>query len=274
MAVVFDPEMEAMYSAWYCSREGRAVEKALEEMFRVLLKPRPGQRVLDVGCGTGNHLLILSRIGLNVCGIDASEHMISKARERLGQRCLLERAWAEELPFEDNEFDLVVLINTLEFVEDPIRVLREAGRVASEKVFVGVINSFSWRALRARILKSWSDPLFREARFFNLWQMLTFLRAAFGSVPFEWLCASPYPTMIEKLWVPDQDFWGGRRAPWGLLLGICCPIVYTVKTDNLLVKVKPERIPNPAGQVPISTLWPMGIRGGGKGRDYERGIPL
>ncbi len=274
MALVFDADMEALYSAWYCSREGKAVEKALEEMFRVLLKPKPGQRVLDVGCGTGNHLLILSRLGLDVCGIDASQHMISKAKERLGHRCLLKRAWAEDLPFEDNEFDIVVLINTLEFVEDPVRVLSEAGRVAFEKVFVVVINSLSWRAVRAKILKGWGDPLFGEARFFNLWQMVSMLRAAYGPVPFEWRCASPYPTMIEKLWVPEQDFWDGKRAPWGLLLGVCCSIVYTVKTTNLVLKVEGDRLPEPASQVPMGTLLPLAAEKSARGRGYERGIPL
>lgn len=79
-----------------------------------LLDPAPGDRVLDLGCGTG---LLCSRIaqrldaaagGLAV-GIDAAGRMIRVARrKRSGQACRFEAMAAERLDFEDQSFDAVV----------------------------------------------------------------------------------------------------------------------------------------------------------------------
>ncbi len=274
MAPVFDPEMEAQYSAWYRSRQGRAVDQALEEMFKLLLEPRRGQRVLDVGCGTGNHLLILSRLGLDVSGVDASAHMIAKAKERLGHRCSLKMAMAEDLPFEDNEFDIVLLINTLEFVDDPLAVLMEAGRVALEKVFVGVINSFSWGAFKNRFTRSKGEALFSRARFFTFWDIKALVQKAYGPVPIRWRCVSPYPPVLEKIFLPQHSFWNGQRAPLGLFLGVCCPMLYTVRTSDLMLKTKIDTTPEPAGQLPLGAAsTTLGQEKGGA-ELYERGLPL
>ena len=102
MGIIFDKKDAQMYRSWYQSPEGRAIEGAIEPLIRTLLRPRPGERVLDIGCGSGNHLIVFNRMGLDVSGIDASPHMIQKAEERLGNRCGLKTGVAESLPYEDN----------------------------------------------------------------------------------------------------------------------------------------------------------------------------
>jgi ubiquinone/menaquinone biosynthesis C-methylase UbiE len=67
-----------------------------------------GARVLDVGCGTGQHAAILAEhFGCRIAGVDPSERMLDQARAKL-PAAYFRRGVAEELPFEDKSFDAVL----------------------------------------------------------------------------------------------------------------------------------------------------------------------
>ena len=101
MGRVFDSGSARLYEEWLNSSEGISVDRLSTELIMRLLQPKKGERVLDIGCGTGNHLLLFYRIGLDVTGLDASSYMLDIARSRLGHRASLEVGRAEDLPFED-----------------------------------------------------------------------------------------------------------------------------------------------------------------------------
>lgn len=270
MGLIFDKKIARVYDAWYQSPEGRAIDTSVEKFIRSLVKPMPGERVLDVGCGTGNQLLMLNRLGLNISGIDASQPMIDRARERLGNRCTLMTGMAEDLPFDDNEFDLVLLINTLEFLDHPLQALREAGRVASKKVFIGVINSLSWHGLVKKIQGYLGDPLFRSARFYNLWQLKSLLQMAYGDVPISWGCTRIYPSFIEEIRPLDKSRWNERQIPFGSFLGISATMVYRTRTDDLPLKIRLKKAKQSLVQVKT-----LGDLNRNKGEDVdERGLPV
>lgn len=74
---------------------------------------RPGHRVLDLGCGTGNLALRVkrSRPGVEVCGIDTDPRILSDATakaKRVGNEVAFTRGFAESLPFPDASFDRIV----------------------------------------------------------------------------------------------------------------------------------------------------------------------
>ncbi len=238
MGLIFDKKIGMIYDEWYHSSEGRAINSSIEKFILSMIRPLPGERVLDVGCGSGNHLLMLKRLGLDISGIDASESMIERARERLGHQCTLTTGIAENLPFDDNEFDLVVFINTLEFLDHSLESLREAGRVASKKVFIGVINSLSWNGLVKKIQGYLGDPLFRKARFYNLWQLKSLLQAAYGDVPISWACSRIAPSFIrDDRKSLDKSQNTENQTPFGSFLGISATMIYRVKTDDLHLKI-------------------------------------
>lgn len=96
-----------------------------------------GQRVLEVGCGTGHWLAQLEAGGCDVAGLEPSAAMLDKARAR-GLRAALVQGHAESLPFADGAFDRVVCINAIHhfddvagFVEEARRVLRPGGALLS-----------------------------------------------------------------------------------------------------------------------------------------------
>ncbi len=83
-------------------------------------------RILDVGCGTGANLKMLSDYG-DVEGVDVSLQALSYCRERGFHS--VKYGTAEELPFEDATFDLVTALDVVEHLDDDLEGLREIRRV-------------------------------------------------------------------------------------------------------------------------------------------------
>lgn len=181
---------------------------------------------------------MFNKLGLDITGVDASVDMVEAARSRLGPRSVIKVGMAEDLPFDDNEFDLAALIQTLEFLDNPLPALREAGRVARRKVFVGVLNSLSWNGILKRMQGYFGDPLFGQATFYNLWQIKSLLRLAYGDVPISWECVRIIPSYVEETVPFGKEVLGRRHSPFGFFLGLAATMVYTVKTDSVPLKVR------------------------------------
>jgi len=237
MGHIFDIRSAKLYESWYHSSHGQAMDKMVDGSVRTLLDPKPGERILDIGCGGGNHLLCFSKLGLDINGIDASPYMISKARERLGNRCSLKTGMAEDLPFDDNEFDLAVLINTIEFLDDPMRALEEAGRVAKRKVFIGAMNSLSWYTLCLKLQGLFGQSIFKYTRFYNIWEMKSHVVTVFGDVPITWHCAQVWPAFVERIGRYLTERWHLNHCPLGSFLGLSAEMVYRLKTEQHPLKV-------------------------------------
>jgi SAM-dependent methyltransferase len=89
---------------------------------------QPGWHVLDIGCGAGAFLRLVSERGAIASGIDASESLIAFAGGRLPDADL-RVGEMEELPWQDDSFDLVTGFNSFFFANDMVAALREARRV-------------------------------------------------------------------------------------------------------------------------------------------------
>jgi SAM-dependent methyltransferase len=98
-----------------------------EALRRVDLKP--GQLVLDIGCGVGAFLRLIADRGARAFGLDASDTLVEVARTRLPDADL-RLGDMEALPYEDHTFDLVTGFNSFFFADDIVAALREARRVA------------------------------------------------------------------------------------------------------------------------------------------------
>ena len=239
MGVVFDHQAADAYDAWLQSRQGRAIERELDRQIRRLLTPRSRERVLDIGCGSGNHLLMLNRMGLDITGVDASPQMVARARTRFGGRPVVKRGRAEDLPYEDNEFDLSVMINTLEFLDNPLVALREAARVTNRKIFIGVFNSLSCDGVLQKIQGYFGRSLFARARFFHFWELKSLLHRVLGEVPLSWFSIGVGPGFMQGMRsFGGKERWGCSQSRFGFFLGVSAAMAYRVKTENLSLKVE------------------------------------
>jgi len=101
--------------------------------------PRPGERVLDVGCGTGIFLngLAIDHDGLALTGLDLSEDMLARARRhaRAGRSVApsFVHGSVYELPFADGAFDVVLNTISCHFYMDQVRAFRAVARVLAPR---------------------------------------------------------------------------------------------------------------------------------------------
>ena len=243
MGHIFDIHLAKTYENWSRSPKGLRMESFIEKMISDTLKPFKNESVLDVGCGSGNHLLLASRIGMDITGIDASPYMLSLAKSRLGSQCELKKAKADDIPYEDNEFDLVFLINTLEFLDDPFSVLEEAGRVAKRGILIVTFNSISRYCRWQKMCGMFRRNLFSHARSYSLWEIKRLINKAYGHVPVTWQSEYLFPAFFKKIGIPLLSH--SISMPFGYLIGISVTLKYRYKTDNLFIKEKIGRSKSP-----------------------------
>jgi arsenite methyltransferase len=141
-------------------------------LVRAALDARPGDRVLDVGCGPGFYVSELlgavGRAGL-VTGVDLSPDMLAVAAERAAghENARFHQADATSLPVPDASFDRAVCVQVLEYVRDVPAALREMHRALRPggRVLVWDVDwaTVSWHAidkhLMRRVLAAWDNHL-------------------------------------------------------------------------------------------------------------------
>ncbi len=111
-------------SHWWFAGRRRIIESFLPRLCEQLGTDRP--RILDVGCGTGANLEMLSRFGAAE-GVDVSPDALAFCRQRGLQN--VRQGEAERLPYEDRSFDLVTGLDVVEHLDNDLAGLSEMRRV-------------------------------------------------------------------------------------------------------------------------------------------------
>jgi len=130
---------------------------------------RPGQRILEVGVGTGLSLPHF-RPDSRVTGIDVSAEMLAKARRRAERRRLthvegLHVMDAENLEFPDSSFDAVLALYVASVVPNPARFAAEMRRVCIPGGTIVVVNHFTSENLLLRLIEKRLGRLARHIGF-------------------------------------------------------------------------------------------------------------
>jgi arsenite methyltransferase len=140
-----DEKLRAEFNRWAAEGKGEAMkhhhlaitEKTIEQMGL-----RPGERVLDLGCGSGWATRILARLvgegpeGFGqVVGLDVSDEMIRQARQESKDFDHVLFVWgsAQQIPWEENFFDKVLSVESFYYYPDQERVLAELFRVMAPR---------------------------------------------------------------------------------------------------------------------------------------------
>lgn len=133
-----------LQSLFYDATFGRLVRRRIARAISHM-NIKPGDRVLDLGIGTGTSLDFYPRHA-RVIGVDLSGGMLRECRKKLQQRRLapatLFQANALELPFAGDIFDHVFMSHVISVVSDPYRLIMEAQRVAKPDARIVMLNHF------------------------------------------------------------------------------------------------------------------------------------
>lgn len=132
----WDGDRKYGYGGYRYDGRWNSVAKKLVKYYHL----KAGQKVLDVGCGMAHLLYELAYVvpGLNVQGIDISRYALEHAKEEIRDK--LQYGMAQDIPFDENEFDLVISLATLHNLKvfDLKRAVQEIGRVSKGNSYIMV----------------------------------------------------------------------------------------------------------------------------------------
>ncbi len=160
------------YSRWRASELGSITEMLEDRSLLDFIGDPKDRDLLDVGCGDGTLAISLSDRGAKVVGIDVSQAMIEAATQRAASSktdVSFHLGKAECLPFEAEQFDLVLAKTILCFVDDASDTFAEMARVLRPggQLVIGELGKWSPWAVQ-RYIRGWSgSSLWHRAHFWT-----------------------------------------------------------------------------------------------------------
>ena len=135
----WDGDRKNGYGGYRYDGRWKSVAEKLADYYQL----QPEQKVLDVGCGMAHLLYEITQVvpGIKVAGVDISRYALEHAKPEV--RSTLQYGQAQALPFEDNEFDLVVSLATLHNLKifELKKAIQEIGRVSKKNSYI-MVESF------------------------------------------------------------------------------------------------------------------------------------
>ncbi len=240
-----EEEIADRYGDWCTNPQRRYLETREERLLLDLIGPREGETFLEVGCGTGEHLLLLHRQGCRVTGTDSSSSLLEIAASQLENKAELRPGHPADLPFSDNEFDIVSLILPPTFSDNAEKSIGEAIRVCRGRVFIGIMNKYSLAGARLKIHLLERPSTARPTGFSHIGEMMGIVRRLLPGVNIQWGSVIFLPAHWYGFAARLEEAMPMLRNPFGAFLGLSFPVAYSVRTVQDIIgdpfKFKAER---------------------------------
>ncbi|MBK6263914.1 class I SAM-dependent methyltransferase [Marivirga sp. S37H4] len=206
----FNREHTDTYEQWYEGRYKRAEVWQKKVMEDLVSKDTRIEQLLEFGCGTARFTRWWKEIGIEATGGDISPLMLSQAVHLFDGDLVM--ADSHNMPFKDHTFDALAFITTFEYYKDPVKVIREAARVAKYGIAMGMMNRNSPKVVRRRIQQIFGkNPFYITATFYTPKKLIEIIKVALEGRDYtiEWSCTGlPKWFPVQKWSVPYGDFFG------------------------------------------------------------------
>jgi len=220
MKTIFDEKIANKYDNWFKTKKGLLVDRFEKDLILKLIDLKQEEKILDIGCGTGNYLQLFIKKGLKPVGVDISLPMLRVAQKKLTQLGIFCLAKSEALPFKTKSFDCVTIITTLEFVENPLETLGEAVRVSKKKIVLGVLNKYSLTGLGRRITGRFRPSIYNKAKFYSTWELKVLIAKVSSKIRMKWGSVLTLPLSVQQ-WVESiERYLSFKKNPFGAFLAI------------------------------------------------------
>ncbi len=216
---------------------GRYIFSRQKELIFDMVKPEAGERVLDIGCGTGNQLELFKEKWCQVTGLDPSAKSLDIAKSKLGSAPDLIVGQPEDIPFSDDEFDIVTVINALETSLNPRKVITEAIRVCRGRVFIGFINNYSLAGTKQGLKELFGIPISTQSRFYSLNEIKLMVGSIIPNPEIKWGSVIYFPSFVYSFFEELEEMLPVINNPLGAFTGLVFPVKYTYRTvQNPLIE--------------------------------------
>lgn len=206
----FNREHTDTYELWYEGRYKRAEIWQKKVMEQLVTKDKRVKTLLEFGCGTTRFTRWWKEIGIEATGGDISPLMLAQAIYLFDGDLVM--ADSHHMPFKDHTFDSLAFITTFEYYKDPVKVIREAARVARYGIAMGMMNRYSPKVLRRRVQQAFGkNPFYVTATFYSPKMLTAIIDEALKgrNYTIEWNCTGlPKWFPVQQWHVPLGDFFG------------------------------------------------------------------
>lgn len=226
----FDPLQAGTAEEGFQTCRSRRLHVRQEKLILDLVAPVAGESVLDVGCGSGSYLRLFGRKKCLLTGLDPSAAALESARRNLGPSCELVLGNAADIPFSDNEFDVVTLTGGLLGSANPQKALAEAVRVSRNRVFVGFLNRYSSAGTEQALRKLFGFSAVSDLCFFSIAEMQALIHQTMSGAMIQWGSVMCLPGPAYALLSSLEDLFPMRKNPLGAFVGMVFAVNYTYRT--------------------------------------------
>ena len=215
---IFD-EYANKYDKWFETPEGKIVKKFELKVLTEFIEPAKGKTMLEVGIGTGLFAMEFKKMGMSISGVDPSEEMLKIAESR---GFAVKQGIGEKIPFDDNSFDTVLAMTSMEFSKTPDQFVKEMKRVAKPNgtVIVAVLNLLSLYGIERRIRGIFEKSVFTGAHFYTFWELKKLLSMFLKEVKVSSsVFTPPNPSEAVLAYAEEIEKFGRKYlTPFGALL--------------------------------------------------------
>ena len=215
---IFD-EYASKYDKWFETPEGKTVKKFELRLLTEFIEPAKGKTMLEIGIGTGLFAMEFKKMGMDISGVDPSEEMLKIAESR---GFTVKQGTGEKIPFENDSFDTVLAMTSMEFSKTPGQFVKEMKRVAKPNgiVVVAVLNLLSLYGLERRIRGLFEKNVFTDAHFYTYWELKKLLSAHLNNVKVSSsVFTPPNPSETVLAYAEEIEKFGRKYlTPFGALL--------------------------------------------------------